>query len=70
MSNEASPSQVTPQQLQVLVKLESIFMPQARKQRDAFYGPQVLATGAREVRSLHFGRGGVAYHQEQAHLDA
>ena len=49
-------------------RLESIFMPYARRQRDKFYDSGAKRGG--EVRALHLGGGGTQDHREQTRVDA
>jgi hypothetical protein len=50
MSNE-----ITPDQIQLLMQLEGIFMPRARRQRDEVYEKQSKDAAAKEpVRFVHY----------------
>jgi hypothetical protein len=57
MTNAAQKSELSPEQIQNALKLESIFMPHARKQRDEIYKKQTgFETGvSREpIRFVHY----------------
>jgi len=57
MTNEAQKSELSPEQIQITLKLESIFMPHARKQRDEIYKKQTGFEGgvSREpIRFVHY----------------
>jgi hypothetical protein len=57
MTNEAQKFGLSPEQIQMMLKLESIFMPHARKQRDEIYKKQTGFEGgiSREpIRFVHY----------------
>jgi hypothetical protein len=62
MTNEADPSRVSPEQMEFPIKLEGIFMPQARKRRDAFYGRQASGTVTVPARFVHYTSAEAALH--------